>query len=362
MQVQLSGQPAMHEHQEALSLSAAYIGDLVSAVSGGLRNGSAYLGMANFKVEIETERAGWWSGGKFFLNAANTHGATPSRDFLGDYQIASNIEAGDHAFIQELWFRQTFGSLHIILGVQDLNVEFAGCRSGELFLNSSFAIQPTITTNIPASVFPLTSLGLTVIWSSSDNLTWRTAVYDGAPTVFEQNPYNLSWSLRNSEGMINVFEFEYSAEKEVLKFGAFHHDHLYEPGELQNELVYEHNMGFYSVADLQLMQMANGSILNLFGQTGYSSRIINKNYWFGSVGLRCSGLFASPETDEFGLAIAHAGMRSHKDETTIELTYKCLVNNSVYIQPDIQYIFNPAGTVSRLGHSLVCTIRYGFIF
>jgi porin len=265
-------------------------------------------------------------------------------------------------FIRELWFQQTQGSLRMIFGVQDINVEFAVCCSGGLFLNSSFGIQPNITTNIPASVFPLTSLGLTAVWSSSDHWTWRTAIYDGAPTVFEQNPYNLSWSFRNNEGIINLFEIEYSTTTELIKLGVYHHDHLYELNDAVRELVYEHNVGMYSAADIQLIQISNGSYFYIFGQTGYSSRVINQNYWFGSVGIRCTGIFSDSETDELGAAIACAGMRSLKDETTIELTYKHQVHDLVFIQPDIQYIINPTGTGIELHNSFVCTIRLGIYF
>jgi porin len=364
VQTHLVGQIISAEREEPFSYNVSYIGDVTSNFSGGMKKGTLYLGMANIKIGLETEPLGWWSGGQLSINLANTHGAMPSRDFIGDYQKVSSIEAGDHAYIQELWFKQTLSELQFIVGVQDVNVEFARNSSGSLFLNGSFGILPTISGNIPSSVFPLTSLGFTVVWFSSDHMTWRAALYDGLPTAFEHNPYNIKWDLRQSEGIINLLEAEYFLGKETMyKIGIYHHDHLFTSEQERQELVYEHNVGVYGVTDVRIYTKEDHtSVVHLFAQAGFSSRVINENYWYGGLGVRVAGVFADPVKDEAGFAVAHAGMRSLNDETTIELTYWRHFSDHLYLQPDIQFIFHPAGAPMRLQNSFVGTVRFRLQF
>ena len=70
---------------------ASYIGDVVNNLSGGIKTGTRYLGMANIRAGFDTEKAGLWKGTFVYVNAANTHGAMPSAELLGDMQVASNI-------------------------------------------------------------------------------------------------------------------------------------------------------------------------------------------------------------------------------------------------------------------------------
>ena len=179
--ISLFAQEAAKENEEAFSFEASYVGDLINNLSGGIKTGSSYLGMANLRLGFDTGKAGLWNGGQFYVNAANTHGATPSADMLGDMQVISNIEAGNHSYLQELWYKQALNKVELTVGLQDLNVEFANSQYGSLFMNSSFGILPVISTNFSAPIFPLTTLGVTAKWSPSEKISILGAVYDGNP-------------------------------------------------------------------------------------------------------------------------------------------------------------------------------------
>ena len=49
------------------SYEASYTGDLVSNFKGGIKTGTAYLGLANLKAGFDTEKANWWKGGQLFV-------------------------------------------------------------------------------------------------------------------------------------------------------------------------------------------------------------------------------------------------------------------------------------------------------
>lgn len=362
----LQGQETQDEN--AFTVEASYIGDNINNLSGGIKTGSAYLGMANLRVGWDVEKSGLWKGGQFYVNAANTHGASPSSNLLGDMQVASNIDAGNHTYLQELWFKQTFGKVDFTLGLQDLNVEFASSEYGGLFMNSSFGILPVISTNFSAPIFPLTTLGLTAKWNISPKFSWVNAVYDGSPTDFDYNPYNIKWCFASGDGILAVSELQYNAHIRSLpgryKVGIYSHNHMVE--NVLNENVtdsLENNIiGLYAYADQEVWRK-NEKSLGLFLQLGYSpSNASTNNYYFGA-GLNYAGLLKKEGTDILGLAVAHQhfseGLNS---ETAIELTYQYPLTKNLFIQPDIQYIVNPAGTGETIDNCFTANLRFGICF
>ncbi|RKD91582.1 carbohydrate porin [Mangrovibacterium diazotrophicum] len=353
------------EKQPALSFYGGYKGDFVSNLNGGIKTGSTYLGLADLFLELNTENAGLWKGGTFMLHGANTHGGEPSADLIGDFQVVSNIEAGNHTFLYELWYCQTFGNFHTTIGLQDLNAEFANSEFGGLFINSSFGIHSIIADNIAAPIFPLTSPGITICWEATSRLNLKTAIYKGCPIDFDDNPYNLKWDLNYSDALLWVAEanFHCSADEDcaqLIKVGTFYHQHC-EDETVSDDL--ESDYGFYVVGDHRVSPAKEyGKGLSVFYQLGVSPR--NDNVGYIGTGIHYTGLFSQKGKDTFGLAMAKGVMNKDagKDETTFELTYKLQLNDYIYFQPDIQYVINPRGTDATLDNALVGLFRLGLEF
>ena len=338
--------------QKPFYINGSYLGENANNLSGGIKTSSVYLGMAALQLGFETEKAGWWKNGQFFVFMANTHGASPSENLVGDRQIVSNIDAGSHSYIQELWIKQGFGKVELTVGVQDLNVEFANSEYGSLFSNSSFGILPIISNNISASIFPLTTLGLTVKWKVSDNVTWLNALYDGSPTDFDFNPYNIIWEFISGDGMLAISECQYKTRfnelSGVYKVGAFSHNHLLEKiiGTTLPDSLMKHVFGLYVYGD-QEVWVRNNSKVGIFLQFGYSSgEIINSDYYLG-MGANFTGLFNAKGRDILGLAMAHEQYtHGFKSETAVELTYQYQFSDHFFVQPEFQYVINPSDWVS----------------
>lgn len=354
---------------DLLNFEASYVGENFNNLSGGIKKGSYYLGMANFKLGFNTQESGLWKGGQFFVNAVNTHGNTPS-DLVGDFQVASNIEAGNHTYIQELWFKQSIGKFEITAGLQDLNVEFVNSEHSAYFLNSSFGIMPTISGNIPTPIFPLTSLGISLKWQVTDNSTWLVSAYDGCPTDFEDNnQYNLKWNFNKNDGILIFSEFQQSVSLGDLpatyKLGLFtHYNHRQIPEADEQPTFVKNNYGFYMIADQMLWQRSdNSKRLAMFLQLGFTPEKHNVNHYYAGAGLNFYGLLNKNGEDVLGLGIAHAEIDSpYGNESSIELTYQVPLCKNIFIQPDLQYIINPGGTVDNLKNSLATTFRFGLNF
>ena len=341
-----------------IKFNASYVGDVVSNFSGGIKKGTTYLGLANLKAGFDTETASWWKGGRLFVNIGNTHGGEPSSTLVGDFQGVSNIEAGNLSFLYELWYRQNLGKIDITLGLQDLNADFAVNDDGAMFTNSSFGIHSSIADNVAPPIFPLTALGANVKWNISDTFLWEAAVFDGTPDDFKTNPYNTEWKLSKNQGYLAVMELQ--VKKSLLsgktgnyKAGVYYHQH--------NDTIAleQKNGGFYFVGDQQISDK-----LYIFSQIGLCPKKMNKNNRYISLGLNCKGLIETRKNDQFGIAIAYAGIHDSKvgSETAIEMTYKFELTKNIYMRPDIQYIINPAGTDVKLQNDLVGFIRFGVDF
>lgn len=358
------------EAVSALQLNATYKGDFVANFRGGIETGSTYLGLADLFLNFNTENAGLWKGGDFLIRGANSHGGEPSANLVGDFQGVSNIEAGNHTFLYELWYKQAISNVTATIGLQDLNTEFANSEVSSIFLNSSFGIHSVIADNIAAPIFPITKPGITFCIDISNKVIIKTAIYKGCPVDFDSNPYNLTWNVNYEKGFLWVSEGQFSwigirKKSNVLKTGMFYHQHCEESTlnhpEMENKLTYDY--GFYLVGEHRFNSSeVDIRGLKIFYQLGLSPR--NDNFGYFGVGFTYSGLFASKGTDVLGLAIAEGLLKddSKRNETTFEMTYKVQLTHQIYIQPDLQFVVHPGGTDAPLNNATVGFVRWGMEF
>ena len=352
----------------AFSFGTSYVGDLVGNISGGIKTGASYLGLANMTIGIDISKIGLWKGGELFINGAAAHGNSPSENLIGDFQVASNIDAGgDIIYVQEFWFKQSFNKLDFTLGIQDLNAEFANSHNSGRFINSSFGIAPVIADNVPCSLFPITGLGLSGKLHVNKNISIQMALFDGLPTGLNSNT---CWNIKNNNGLIYFTELQYTNEifnlAGTYKIGYYYHSGIVEQSEEYNETltVFNKNYGYYFTADQILWQQKNRS-LGIFTQLAFSPSEINLHNKYIGFGVNVSGLLKKQRNDEFGIAIAYAGFNNdlnHKHESLIEIYYYLPINENIYVKPDIQYIINPLGTEITLENALVLLLRFGLDF
>ena len=363
----LKAQSDTSSTNKSIQYRISYIADQVNNLRGGKLKASAYLGMATVKLLFDTQKAALWKGTQFFVNAVNTHGATPSADFLGDKQIASNIEAGNHSYIQELWLKHSMGSFEFTLGLQDLNIEFANADYAALFINSSFGMLPTISANTPAPIFPLTNLGFTGKCLLTENATWLFALYNGQAIGFDDNPYNLRWTFSSTNGLFAITEFQYritlNKRPGVYKLGFFNRSYTMDVSSESFESPHQNTTGIYIYANQELWQQTDRSI-GLFAQWGYSPSENSISQSYLGLGVNLTGFLSQSKTDVIGLAVAHSNHKSthYCNESIIELTWQKQLGDHFFIQPDLQYIINSASESPQLDNCLVAILRIAFSF
>ncbi len=361
---------AVFNQRNTFNFEASYSGDFVGNLVGGKNTGTLFLGMANIKIGFVTANFGLWNNGEFFINGASTHGGSPSEKLLGDFHVASNIEAGDLTYLHELWYKHTINNFELTIGLQDLNAEFVTSEFAGSFINSSFGIPSLISDNIPVPIFPLTALGLSARYEFSENIALQAAVFDGMPEDFENNRYNLKWELNSNDGVLFISEIHLATNFRdmpgILKAGYYYHSCLREtcPESGIDKIIFDNNYGFYAIADQTIFQSHNNRQLGLFMQIAFSPLNINShNYYLGG-GINYTGVLNHETEDAFGIAFAHAGFKdeSLRNETTIEVFYTTKITQNLSLKPDVQYIINPAGTGVNLNNALAAIMRFELNF
>jgi porin len=352
-------------------LEASYIGEVFYNFKGGIKTGGTYLGMANIMINFDTEKANFWKGGELFINATNTHGGEPSALFIGDYQIASNIEAGNFSFLQEFWFKQRIKNISMVIGLQDLCVEFLASENANLFLNSSCGTHSTISGNLPLPIFPLTALGVQLHYNFMENLFFKTAIFDSVPEDFSINKHNVQWKLCKDDGFLLFSELSYynnsTTYSGTYKLGGYYHNQYVITKKDKTSLPitenYPQNYGIYLTVDQTLLKKLSGKELSSFLQASIKPKNINENWYYIGFGLNYKSMFKKRTNDILGIAVVHSGINNDiGSETAIELTYKAQLGENFFIQPDLQYIINPAGTDTKLKNCLLAFLRFGINF
>jgi porin len=349
------------------SLHTSVTGDHITNVLGGIDQSSSYIGMENLSLEISFNKESLFRGTHFFLHGLNTHGNTPSGTIVGDWQAFSNIEAGDYTGFYEYYITQELGNFTILFGQHDLNSSFVGTGLGGLFINSSYGICPSISLNVPVSIFPVAAPCLYMDYKLKNKFMIKAAVYDGDPGDFESNRYNLQWSIRNEEGYLAIAEFETCdlSTNNCFKLGGFYHTGSFEDYSDAGQR-HKGNCGLYAIYESGFKSRSLEDDSGWFIQLGASLPKYNLASHYLGAGIHIDGVIPKRPKDMLGLAVAHMGLSSHyrdlnpgldKSETSIELTYQASFLDHYLVQPNIQYILNP-GTNPVLDNALVISMRF----
>ncbi len=333
----------IYSQEKSLNFNAEYTGDFLYNV-GGLKNGGGYLGYA--KIGMGTYL---WQGASLYVGGGTTHGIVPTEMFIGDYQVANNIEAGDYAFMEHLSLQQSFGKLSIKIGLQDMNENFASLDAAGEYVNSSFGIHPALSSNMSVAIFPLTGLGAEIHFDINDNWHVQAAVYDGEIPSFEDNRYNLNWNLNKNEGALFIGETQYLIDNGTYELGAFYH-------------TAEKKYGIYANAEQEVWNNGTSSLKPFAQVSCANSETTCDNYLHLAAGLNMEGVFSKEHNDMMGLAFTSVFLADKKAETAIELFYQYQITDNLMIKPDIQYIVNPAGMDYHVNNALVGMLRFAIEF
>jgi len=321
--------PLLQDH--GIDFEVGYTGEVVRNIVGGLKpRQSVYHDNLEISLSLDSEKAGLWPGGMIYVSGLRNHGGDPSGHVIGDLQTVSNIEAPDQFIVYEAWLEQQFadGKLSMLFGLHDMNSEFYVSEYAGLFINSSFGIGPTISVNVPASIFPKAGLAGRIRIQPIEAAYVQAAVYDGDPATR---------GFKAGEGRMLIGEAGAHMDGLSAKVGYWRHT----AARVFAGRNFKHDFGYYGVADLRLTQWQGGEA-GFFVQIGHAPKDRNDVSDYRGFGLNLTGFIPGRENDQLGIAVAQA-KTAVGTEKAIEATLRLQLTGWLALQPSYQWIINPGG-------------------
>jgi len=337
--------PHAGDEAGAVALETSYTADLWRN-EGGAADGWRYMDNLELRLNTDFERAFGWSGAKASISLLYNNGRSLS-ELSGDAQVVSNIETGVEALrVFEAFIEKDLGGdTSLLVGLYDLNSEFDALSNTDLFLGSAHGIGTDISQsgqNGP-SIFPVTSLAVRVDHVVSDHLTLRAAVLDAVPGN-PARPARTAISL--DDGVLAVGEADISSGPVRVLLGAW----AYDRGQprLDGSGVAT-SYGAYLRGEWCLDGQASCRT-SVFGRLGFADKRTNVFHAFASSGL----VHHANDDIALGLAVAHAKAADNAlaaqdiygSETAIEATAAFQLSDWLTVQPNVQYVIDPAFVAS----------------
>lgn len=372
------------DEKNPFRVSVTYTGEFWGNLSGGVERGTAYLDNIDVNLEIDFEALPLGlEGTTVYIYGLGNQGNSISQ-LTGDLQGLSNIEAQNSWRFFEVWAQKKFflANSSVLVGLYDINSEFNVLESSLLFLNSSHGLDASLALSgvLGPSTFPFTSLGGRFKINPSGGWVFKVAVLDGVPS----NPANtrgtkIFW--REDDGLIYLAELAlYSikgnqlerrsrtarlqrlldrgaAERGGYKFaiGGWAYSQK-RSGWIQDESE-KRDLGLYAMGEYQIYSEPADPVqgITVFGRASIANEQINRLAGYLGGGITYRGLIDGRSRDDLGFSVAHAinssayrsvslelnNRPSERAETNFEFTYLAVLNPSVSVQADLQYIMNP---------------------
>jgi porin len=355
---------------------------LSGTASGGEALHGAAIAHAEWTSPTSTEAATGAPKHRFYVSALALTGRGPTGRSLGDFFGASNIEGHESARLYSWWFETARGAWSLRAGALLADDEFAGTDVGGNFLNSAFGWPAFISANTvnTGPAFYVAAPGLRLDYTWNETTTWRAGIFDGdsfdSPTGDpEITRHGLHYELGGDQGWFAITELTFAGPGAVqFKTGLWLHTATFadvrddaqgQPIALSGASPAEHNLnyGFYASVEKTLTGQAGepGHVAAYF-RTGLSPADRNALGWAFDTGLAWTGPCPRRPQDVLALGLTHARFSSHFSdharltdpatpapdfEHAVELTYTFILSERCSVQPDLQYIRHPGGSLAQ---------------
>lgn len=353
----------------SMHFEAGYTTDFFSNRRGGLRQGDRHLADLNVSATLDMEE--WFDirGLTLFVSGQSNDGGGLSERFVGDSFAVSNIDAAKASRFLEVgagWGFGEDGEHGVRVGLLDLNAEFDASDPRSLYINSVFGIGQDLSQSGESgpSIFPTTSLGVSVNLQVAPQWHWLSAAYDGVPGD-PNHPKATAVQLHHDDGLLLISELQRLSEGRVEKvaMGLWGYtqtvEHRVPTGSSRNQ-------GWYVSADSRLGALDEVRPWRTSLRLGHAEQSVNDHDWTLTAALNYDVPRPLGREHSFGIGAAwiktSAALRDSAEgvddyETALEFTWRATVSDWLILQPDVQYIVNP-GSQRSLRNAVVVGLRF----
>jgi porin len=379
-----------------VTITLAYVNDLLANVGGGIRSGQVGLGAFQPQLDVDLQKLAGWEGGHVHVHGLVTHGPFFSPTYLGNILAASNLEAGPVARLYALWYEHNTPDdrWSIRTGLMLADSQFLQSKTAANFINNGISWPTFLAANLPASgpAYPLPAPGVRLRVKPRDDLAFQVGVFSGDPSGGNGSnqpaplPTGTVFSFRGGAFLIGEASYLLNQGKDAwglpgaYRIGAWYHtsprfgDQRFDTiglslaNPLSTGMPLEHTAdhGVYAVIDQMLYRVPGTADQGLSGfvRAGGAPNDRNLINFYADGGLVYKGLVPRRPDDKVGIAAAYARVGDNargldadtglfgnffypirSGETMIELMYQAQLTPWWTMQPDLQYIIRPGGGV-----------------
>lgn len=372
---------------KGIQFQLIYFGDLLGNASGGVRQGTTYVGRLSLLVDADLEKLLGWNCAAFHASVQQIHGHGLSGNYLDNLLVVSGIEALPATRLFNLWIEQKLagGTASIRAGQLSTQItptqEFFVSQYGSLFVNATFGWPAITAINLPSGgpTYPLATPGVRLKISPNDQLTFLAAVFNGDPAgpgpgdPQRRDPTGTNFRVRDPPLFMGEIDFAYNQGKNAAglpgtaKLGGWYHfgkfaDQRFsvEGLSLADPLssgmpVQDHgNFGIYAIIDQMLWRVAGTTDqgLGIFARASVSPSDRNLISAYFDGGATYKGLFQGRENDTLGIGFGFANISSRaraldrdaatftgidspiRDyEAVVEVSYQAQITPNWMVQP-----------------------------
>jgi porin len=273
---------------------------------------------------------------------------------VGDIQTVSNIEAISATRLFEAWVERSFGPTDkpvavLRVGLLDLNADFDSIDPASLFINSSHGIGPDLSRSglDGPSIFPVSAIGARLTWNASDKLTLKSAVFDGVAGDPARPRAFAAERLASQDGVLAIGEADDKLTDDLtLAAGVWAYSRALQAPFIAGTSG-QPGRGVFASVSTATPKETGWAWWARAGLTNPRAQTVDGYLGAGAI---YKGVFGRAN-DRMGFAIARADIsddariatRLPRAETTYEVSYQAKIGETFALQPDVQYVVDPAG-------------------
>jgi porin len=367
-------------YRNGVDMGFTHKSDVMANVSGGIKNGTVWIGHTEARVSLDLEKLLGWNAATAYFHYHSDLGSKFNTHYVGGFMGVDNVEvARNTAQFYNAWIEKSFfkESLSIRAGLYPIDSEFYVTDTSGLFLAPPYGMSNEIAQTDTPAIFPLGALAVRAKYiSPGKNLYVQAALLDGVAGD-PNHPYGTHIRLGHGEGTMSIVEFGYipqeqdsagetgkpeAAETNKEKAETFNKTAIgfwrytrkfddLNATDASGNPKRRHAQGAYLLAERTLYVEKDHPSQGLAGfvRFGTATEDVHQVDWTASLGLRYHGLIAGRDDDVAGIAatVNHTSDKyqrvnsSDNTETDWEITYRAQIKPWLALQPNMQYIVNP---------------------
>jgi porin len=365
--------------------------------SGGLKTGSSFVQNTQLSINVDTARAGLWSGGLLHLTFQSRYGSSPQKTFTGGAIVPQYTGlvlpaplSSHNTFLSEYFIVQGLSKqVSVVAGkISDIFIPdqtLMGDSYKYYFANFNFNKNP-MTVNF----YNPTALALLAVWAPSKKLAFAGGVLDpyseadnfASHAFHKVNLYLMAVASYDVGGMPGQFgpAFNWSNKPKTnleTPYGRLSRAQIPEAvgglvgGPTEGLPINNRDQSWFAIANFSQYlyvkdrpgtipeKMRNGQVLDgigVFGRVGYAPRQTNAVSRDASIALFAHGIADSRPYDSFGVGFYYnaisrdlkqsvsrltAGTETVRNEKGMEVFYDFAITPAVRVIASYQHIWDP---------------------